>query len=378
MDDQVKGLPHKWLPDATSASAVLPEPPADSAGNGPTPHQAWAPAKTVDSEENQKALGQELAAIFKDASVHPVLIFGSKGSGKTSLLASLFRYQQLDTAEATLALNEDLLPADKPEWQAHSALARRLYYGKVLDFIKRKAPPATLDETPFFIPVTLTRTTGEEARFAFLEGRGEWYMPNEQADVPYRPFQGLLQGLLAHYNHAATVIYVAPYTTGSVTRDGGVDSANNANLHHSDVGLLGAIGEYMSLRRATYHRDYQLFLMTKWDIHCGGIADAAFQHPPTRPFQDVLKERFPLSWARFQNLNFPGSAQNKMYSSYCSGVIDNVTVLSPAQADSPIVDFYPRKLWDLLYENNTGKPLYPDVRPRPPGLLDRFINLLRG
>jgi hypothetical protein len=389
MDNNLKGFLENWIPpdseieksaratpeESTLAPVTPLHPPAPPPGTPLPPADASAQER---AHEEQALLGQELAALFKDAGVHPVLIFGSRGSGKTSMLASLFRYMQLEVAQATLSLNESLLPTDDPKWNPHAQLARQLYYGKVLDFIKRRAPPATQELTPFFIPVTLTRTSGEEARFAFLEGKGEWYMPNETADVPFKPFHGLLQGLLQNYNSEASVIYAAPYTTGVLSRGGAVESAGNANMQRSDLGLLGVINEYVNLRRATFHRDRHLFLLTKWDMYCDGLSDPAFQHPPGEALQGVIRERFPLAWARFQNLNFQGSAQNKMYSSYSAGLIDDLTVLSPAQSDSDIVDFYPRKLWDLLYEHHTGTPLYPDVRPRRPSLIDRFIQMIRG
>lgn len=367
MEEVTQGLPERWRTSETG-----PETPGETPAVSPS--TAPAPAEM----DAQMQLGQELATIFKNNNVHPVLIFGSAGSGKTSMLASLFRYMQLTQAEATQALHDELFPSDDPRWQKHAVLARQLYYGKVLEFIELKAPQATLDATPFFIPVKVTRTTGEEATFAFLEGRGEWYMPAKNSDSPFRPFQSLLRGLLQNYNEKATAIYVAPCTTGVMSRDGRLEPANAPKMVDSDLGLLGALKEYVNLRRATFHRDRHVFLMTKWDLYCGGISEPEFVHPPPRLLSSVLQERFRFSWAHFCNLNFHGSSRNKMFSTYCSAVIDNMKVLSPAHADSAVVDFYPRKLWDLLYENHTGLPLYPDVRPRPPGPLDRLISWLRG
>lgn len=408
MDKPLDGFPDKWVPpskveqpDGTDSNEGDPAPQDAEApmasvtpisGTRPPPHAhsptgashsatavmpSAASSMREPSIEDQVTLGQELATIFRNANVYPVFIFGSRGSGKTSLLASLFRYMQMEVSDATIKLNEDLWPSGEAKWSQHAQLAQQLYYRKVLEFINRKAPPATQDTTPFFIPVTVTRTTGEETRYAFLEGKGEWYMPNDQADVPYKPFHGLLQGLLQHYNTHATVIYVAPYSTGVLSRDRRVEPADSADMRRSDLGLLGAIDEYVNLRRAIFHRDHHVFLMTKWDMACTGLNDPDFQRPHGEVLQEELRKRFQLAWARFQNLNFQGSVQNKMYSAYSAGVIDNLTVAPPAASDQEAVDFHARKLWDLIHEHNTGHPLYPDVRPKPPSIIDRFISMLR-
>src|SRR5688572_16504725 len=106
MDNSLKGFPEHWVPtdpDAQNStresSATTARAPVTTLPTTPTPAtppQAPSPTSAANSanepaSEEQIVLGQELAALFKNAGVHPVLIFGSRGSGKTSMLASLFR-----------------------------------------------------------------------------------------------------------------------------------------------------------------------------------------------------------------------------------------------------------------------------------------------
>jgi hypothetical protein len=332
-----------------------------------------------ESDADQAKIGGELATLFKDNNVHPVFIFGSKGSGKTSLLASLFRYIQLSVdSHAAISLIDDIFPATDEKWRKHATWARDVYYKKVNDSIDSMAPAATLEPSPFFVPVKLKLKTGKEAKFAFLEGRGEWYMPDESAEVPFKPFKGLLQGVLQQFNGKASVVYVAPFTTGGYARTDAAEGSRSADLRKSDLGLVGAINEYISLRRAHFHQDNHLFLMTKWDIFCRGIAGGSFYSPHSDEIQEVFSERFELAWTRFQNLEVSGVNQNKTYSAYCAGVIDGLSIQRAAQEDVAVIDRYPRRIWDWLYQCHTGGVLYEDMQPRRPSILDRFLATLRG
>jgi len=329
------------------------------------------------NEAEQLQLGKEIGNIFKDQNIHPVFIFGSKGSGKTSILASLFRYiQYTERSQATITFNTDVFPKGEVRWDDQNGWAEALFFKKVFDYIGNRAPETTQEANPFFVPVTLTTPSGGDIKFAFLEGKGEWYQPdpNPLATIPFKKFKGFVQGVLQQFNAPASIIYVAPYTTGFAANE----NPKSDNLRKSDLGLLGALDEYAYLRKAFLHQDNHLFLVTKWDVYCGGISVDAFTEPYGDEIIDVLRERFPLAWAKYQNMNLSSIAQNKTFSAYCSGLIDDKTVISPAEEDNEKIDFYARKMWDWLYNNHTGLTLYPDVKPKPEGFFQKIITLLRG
>jgi len=359
---------------------------AESEREDSSRNEERSPAQSAESgsladldDAAQIQLGRDLAAIFKDKRIHPVFIFGSKGSGKTTFLASLFRYIHLSVESgASISLQDDIFPADDERWRKHATWARDVFYKKVDGVIESVAPGATLEPSPFFVPIKLTRTTGEEVCFAFLEGKGEWYMPDETSEVPYKPFKGLLQGLLQQFSDKATVIYIAPFTTGSYQRGEAMESSRSVDLRKSDKGLVGALNEYIALRRAHFHQDNHLFLMTKWDIFCGGVSSDSFYSPDAEELQQAFSERFELAWTRFQNMEATGLADNKIFSAYCAGIIDEQTVQRPAVDDAAIIDRYPRKIWDWLHKGHVGTPLYADMQPKRPNLIDRFIQALRG
>jgi len=207
------------------------------------PHaSAGTRASSSEEESKQISLGKDLAKRFKDKQVHPVLIFGSKGSGKTSLIASLLKYMRdRPESDASITFADSALPDDDPWWEQTKIWSQDVFYKRVLAYIDNVAPEATQESQPFFIPISLTTKSGTELKFALLEGKGEWYQPNFDATVPFKQFKYFLQGFLQGYNDTATVIYVAPYVTGSAE-----ESPKSAGLRSSDLGLLGGISDYHS------------------------------------------------------------------------------------------------------------------------------------
>jgi len=49
-----------------------------------------------------------------------------------------------------------------------------------------------------------------------------------------------------------------------------------------------------------------------------------------------------------------------------------------AAQDQRRLDYFPRKLWNWFYFNTTRVPLYADVHPKPPGIVDKILKALRG
>lgn len=324
---------------------------------------------------NEEQLGKDLASIFKDNSIHPVLIFGSKGSGKTSLLVSLFKYMRdNEFADASIELADDIFPQEDLRWKSNVEWAQDLFFKNVFGFIDNNAPPATLQSEPFFIPVRIVTKTGNEKIIAFLEGKGEWYQSEEDlSKKPYKKFKGLLQALLLNFNDPLTVIYIAPFVTGSEK-----SSIDASHIKSSDIGLLGAINEYLVYRKVHQQKDNHLLLVTKWDVFCESIASDSFTDPTDDEVNDIFRDKYKLTWNKYLNLNLSNDQQNKSVSTYSAGFMDGNIIASPAKDDIELISAYPRKLWDWIYENATGTILYPDVRPKNKSILEKIINFLRG
>lgn len=363
----------KWKKRAKTDGAAL-DAVEDVASNSPASRRSLNQGAPAQSNERELLLGKELAAAFQDKDVHPVFIFGSKGSGKTSLIASILKYMRdREEAAATISLAESVYPENEAFWTASLSWSRDLFYKKVLDYVDQIAPQTTQEEQPFFVPVKVTRSNGEEILFAFLEGKGEWYQPDQSAEVPFKRFKGLLHGMLQHYSGSGTFIYVAPFATES-----SYEGPKSEHLRQSDLGLLGVLNEYLQIRKAYAHNDRHMFVVTKWDIFCESVISPSFIDPTDDEIQSVVRERYPLAWKCYLNAAMSSDQQNRTFSAYCAGLIAGRDVIVPSEGDSENVAYYSRKLWDWLYENATGRVLYPDVRPKPPGLLDRLLTWLRS
>jgi hypothetical protein len=340
------------------------------------PRLEISPNQSVsDGEAGAESLaGRELAAALLNKNVHPVLIFGSKGSGKTSLIASLLRYMRdQPDADATVELAEDVYPnSNHPQWARQLEWSRDVFYKRVFGFIDGEAPPSTQQDQPFFVPVRITRKTGEQVTVAFLEGKGEWYQADMDASVPFKPFKDFLAGVLQNFSARASVIYLAPYVSWSHE-----EPPESRHLRLSDIGLVGAIESYENTRRAHVHHDQHLFLISKWDVFCGSIASYNFIDPDEDEILAVLSDRYKLSWTKFLNARFSEDQQNKGFSVFSSGVMDGNAIARVSDDDGELLMFYSRKLWDWVYCNATGQVLYQDVRPKPPGLVDKIIGWLR-
>lgn len=325
--------------------------------------------------KNEEQLGKDLASLFKDNNVHPVLIFGSKGSGKTSLLVSLFRYMRdNELSDASIELADEIFPIGDARWKSNIDWAQDLFFKKVFDFIDNNAPATTQESEPFFIPVKLTTKSGNEKIIAFLEGKGEWYQSEEDLTKrPYKKFKGLLQALLINFNDPLTVIYVAPFVEGSEK-----NHLDSSHIKKSDIGLLGAINEYLTYRKVYQQKDSHLLLVTKWDVFCESIASESFSDPSDEDINEIFRDKYRLSWNKYLNLNLSNEHQNKSISTYSAGFMDGKQIACPAKDDLDLISAYPRKLWDWIYENATGGVLYPDVRPKTKSLFEKIISFLRG
>jgi len=339
------------------------------------------------NEDKQIEIGRNLAAIFKQKEIHPVLIFGSKSSGKTMLLASLFKYYHTDDADDADGSIDPCIDAicksgddQFDTLEDHLRLANFFLDKIVFRVISGLAAEATLYEIPFFIPVEIKVSKNEPQRYAFLEGKGEWYQPNDnqESESTIKKFKGVICGLLQEYEGPLSVIYVAPCISGGLNSRGDKTSTSEINSHaNCDRGLVGAMDEYMRLRGAKCAQDHHLFLISKWDTECGGLSTEEFYSPTNQKINDILENKFNLSWKRFCN-NLEPRVESTNYAAYCSGKIVEDKMVRLAKEDAAVVSRYPRRVWHWLHKNKSGKSLYADMIPPTPGIVEKLLAFLRG
>jgi hypothetical protein len=340
---------------------------------------AYADTASLSDEGRYVQAGQELAALFKDRDVHPVVVVGSRGSGKTTILASLLKYAMFSVeAGGTATLMDDLYPGDSEIWKEQLNWARQLVEKTVASFDNSFAPPPTKTSEPFFVPITFTQSDGRLAKVAFLESMGEFYMLQENGDSPHKKFHTLLGSFLNSYTGEISVLYIAPVVTGEVSSNGALESPSSKEMTARDLAMFGVIGQYINQRRGMFNRDRHLLLMSKWDVLFKTLSEPDLVDPPPDRIESVLASRYPKTWAKFSNIPMNEAVGNKRFSAYSAGMMFESRVLAASAEDRPKMEKFPRKLWDWLWMGATGTHLFVEFSPRKPNLLDRMIGWLRG
>ncbi len=307
------------------------------------------------------AIGREKVELAKELAqkgYHPVLIFGTRASGKTSLLASLFHYLQSDPqSPAIIVQGEWIVPTDTTYGASVSEAASR-FLGHVLNnFHDGEAAPSTRDEYPFYIPVILRPNNGQpEVRIAFLESRGEWYHIDKNSIDLFPQLREEVSDVYQNFPLPISILLVAPYVIGDAYSEGSPSEIIAREMRESDTALFGALQSYQKHRKDR-DLDRYLFILTKWDAHTRSIVHKDFINPPRGMVSYLISERFPKSWALFQNMQ-SGEAQSMQYS---SGLMSGNARAEVPEHLRPNMYKFPQMLWRWLYSNATfGDELFLD------------------
>ena len=320
----------------------------------------------------------DLVSSLETEKVHPVLIFGTHGSGKTVMILSLLHYaRQNIRANMSISLGNPVFPPNFPFANERHRDAEQFYHDLTVEFANRERPPGTKKIVPFFVPIDI-EVDGRRFRFAFLEGNGEWY---EKDDVSYRQFKDEIVGILGSFTAPVSVVFVAP--TVAPTRDENAPQ-DRRGRDYSHECLAHCVAQYAQRRIAT-SRDNLLLLVSKWDaLHEPG---RTYRHFSDASVADVLREieGWQFIWQAFGNLAGPRRA----ILPYSAAWINAAGFILRDERYQPIFDKFNRTLWNWLYGNVTEatsdqvppvrKVLYKDVRlppQKPPGLYERLTRMV--
>lgn len=337
--------------------------------------------KTGDRNSSVKKLAEYLQA----QGYHPVLLFGNRFSGKSTLLTSLLGYARSDiNSNVSIAIGAPIFPIDSGYGKTVYDEAQIFFEHSVLNYLAGIAAPSTRSEFPFFVLVIFRPANGlPEVKFAFLEGRGEWFMPQRTAVALYPQMQDEVREVLFNFSDPISTIFVAPYTTvDGYKAPGAVDDA--AGIVEADLAQLGALKHYERIRCAP-HLDRLLLLGTKWDFHARpGALNDAFSRPDPAEVEACFAKKYPHTWPAYKNLNLG----KQSFMQYSAGVINGNDVRAVHEKHKDEFYRYPRTVWNHLYEAATskdgapGKTLYPDVVPAPPAppvktsTIDKLMKML--
>jgi len=323
-------------------------------GDEPPPIPSWSRDTFDRSPGAQERSDAEisLARSLIEKQYHPVMLFGTAASGKSSMLASLFHYLQNDPrSEAICMLGEWILPVETKEGADVAELVSRFFHHAVMNFNTGKAVPRTRSEVPFFIPIVLRSKHGKpDIRLAFLESAGENYKI-QQESVEYFPrLKNQILDVYRNFPSALSILVVAPYTLKDAYTDQEIEQADDPLFQEVDQSLYGALQSYQQNRRWLDIDNY-MFVLTKWDVYAGGLANPEFSNPPNGLVEKIIQERYRLSWNFYRTMPKSGNSNSMQYS---SGLITGESVIAIPENLKPFISKFPRALWNWLYINASG------------------------
>jgi len=288
----------------------------------------------------------------------PVILIGTRASGKTSLLTSLFRYLRSDIdAQALCRLGDPIIPIDTVIGEEMASNAKKFFNNIVNEFHDGTSAPRT-GTSPYYLPIVFSPTNGQpETKFAILEIPGEAYQINYSSDdlYPAPPWQ--VADVYQNYPGPIAIMLVGPLVFGDAYEDTIEDNDNEKK--GSDLALYGALQNYMSLRH-NRHQDNLAFLLTKWDVYTKGLFDKEFSKPPKGLVEHLINQRFPKAWNTF-NLLSQENPKKLIVMRYCAGIMKGDKSLTIPQQFLNSVNLYPRQIWSWLFSCANGNmPLYPN------------------
>jgi hypothetical protein len=271
------------------------------------------------------------------------------------LLASLFHYLQSDPdspATATLPAKNGpwIVPLDTNYGRTVADAAKHFFTHVVQSFYDGESAPSTRDEYPYYIPIILRPNNGQaEIKLAFLESRGEWYHIDKNSRDLFPELRDEVADVYRNDPSAISRLLIAPYLIGEAYSDDQLSELAIKEMRESDTALFGALQAYQMERK---HRelDKYLFILTKWDAHTRSIIDKDFNDPPRGLVAHLINERFPKSWTLFQTMQ-TGRALSMQYS---AGVMSGNQRVDIPENLKPIMQRFPKYLWDFLYYNATN------------------------
>jgi hypothetical protein len=342
---------------------------ANQGTSGNIPHtpneQYW---DTVDFSLSEQLLENEY---------HPVLIYGTRASGKTTLLTSLFAYMNFDlSAPGTCKLGKEIIPQNSDYGRRVLSEARDIFENDVPNFYRGITAKSTRLETPIFIPLEfIPRSTGAPVKIAFMESQGEFYHVDSENRKGEIQLKKEVLDIYKYYPEGLSIILVAPYSLSSRYEDVETSDIEKRELESSDQSLYASLLKYNEMRAEKYKsKDRFIFILTKWDEFTQGPNNENFLDPTEELVVEQIAQKFDMSWPYFQSL--PKSIpKNSMH--YCAGIISGSDKLpTPAQYKRAMSKF-PSSLWRWIYDNATTS-LTPPEPDRGQSLLKNTFRKLFG
>lgn len=333
-------------------------------------------------DDNYRELGEELALHVEAAGCFPVILFGSRFTGKTTLLLSLLAAIKTEPRLRTgLMLGDPLLDINSLVGKEQYEIAEEIFGQKTQQFIEGVKPTATFVKRPFFIPIDFQPYGKPDTKFAFMESNGEWYMPDRTSAKFFRPLQKHIEDFIRCYQGPITFIHVLPFTQNASTTLSAAEKVKDVELiQEASLAISGALQAYERVR-IDKGNDNHLLLVTKWDAReRAGLSKKDSLNGTTEEVSEFVEANYSQAYAAFEGMKL--RKDQKYIASYCSGLMNEANVLVLRRSNDLRLDVlsYPVNLWKWFYGNAlsaAGLPKQdPFPSPEPLGLLERFFNWL--
>lgn len=337
--------------DAVGGSAYTPRPSPEMIGH-----------VNPDTDDLTDSGNLSLGTTLLKNEFHPVLIFGTRATGKTTFLTSMLSlFTSMPDAGVTLTLGDQLSHSDVGT-QAHES-AEKLFHVQVNDYLSGTAPSVTQDVFPFFVPLEL-RKAGDAGvtKIALMESSGELWQAAKYKNNVLQLREEILD-IYRNYPSPLSLMIVVPYAmseayTGEDTRE-----TDQQDFRMSDASLLQALQIYQR-NRPVGIGDQTYFVLTKWDMHTSTIASEEFINPDDSLVSSLIGERFPTAFNFFKSMS---TEHRSRFTVYSAGLIGGTKVLEVPVALKPMLQEFPYRLWRWIYANATGGEDLYGVRERPRG-----------
>jgi hypothetical protein len=363
--------------------------PEEEVGRGTASHDANDERASIsgfaassDKDDDLSRLGEELALHVEAAECHPVILFGSRFTGKTSLLLSLLAAIKTEPRLRTgLMLGAPLLDNNTEVGKRQYEAAEEIFGKKTQQFIEGVKPKATGVENPFFIPLDFLPYDKPEAKLALMESNGEWYVPDRSSAKLFRPLNKHIEDFIGYYQAPITFIHVLPFTQNANTSLSPTEKVHDgAAIQDASLAISGALQAYERIR-IDKGGDRHLLLVTKWDAReRAGLNKEDSLSSTTEEVAEFVEENYAQAFAAFEGMRL--REDQKFIAGYCSGLMNEVGVLVLKRSNDIRLDVlsYPINLWKWLYANAQAAVGLPEQdpfpSPKPLGPVEKFLNWL--
>jgi hypothetical protein len=333
-----------------------------------------------------------LANQLHELGYHPVVLFGSSNSGKTSILLSLFAAARTRVEfQTNIRLCDNIISGTSAYGQFLQNESRRFFESKVTNFTLGTAAVQTKVNLPFFIPIEFTASNGETVNIAFMEANGEWFQPRRDNDgsIFAAKMNASIETFMREFSGSMSFIYLLPYTQREMGSADGYSTAEDQAVTDAGLAIQGVIDQYTGIRDGIASQDRHLLLVTKWDARSNS------RDPSSESLASVLAE--PVEEVKFylenHNKYRPGvvsfrgikNFKTKSVRNYCAGRMRGREVDWPTKEHDyfEIISQFPVSLWTWIYR---GACKSEDASPFPlpkelhPGLvfIKKLISTLVG